>query len=109
MNRGLFKPLVMFFGLTNSPATFQMMMNNSFKELINEGVVTIYMDDILIFSGQTKEQHYGIVVQVLNILCKHCLYLKAEKCTFEQPMVKYLSLILSEGHVEMDPVNVAGV
>src|SRR5882724_9369400 len=87
---GLFEPLVMFFSLTNSPATFQTMMNNLFKELINEGVVTIYMDEILIFSGQTKEQHHGIVVPVLNILCKHCLHLKAEKCTFEQPMGKYL-------------------
>src|SRR5882724_10393384 len=90
MNWGLFEPLVMFFSLTNSPATFQTMMNDLFKELINEGVVTIYMDEILIFSGQTKEQHHGIVVPVLNILCKHCLHLKAEKCTFEQPMGKYL-------------------
>jgi len=43
----LFNPLVMFFGLTNSPENFQMMMNNIFKELIDKGVVTIYMDDIL--------------------------------------------------------------
>jgi len=61
-----FEPLVMFFGLTNSPATFQTMMNNIFKELINEGVVTIYMDNILIFSGQTWEQHREIVVWVLK-------------------------------------------
>src|SRR5882724_11206868 len=99
----------MFFSLTNSPATFQMMMNNIFKEIINEEVVTIYTDNILIFGGQTWEQHHEIVVRVLNILHKHCLYLKAEKCTFEQPTVKYLGLILSEGHMEMDPVKVAGV
>src|SRR5882724_357311 len=61
-NQGLFKPLVMFFSLTNSPTTFQMMMNGIFKELINEGVVTIYMDNILIFGGQTREQHHEIVV-----------------------------------------------
>ena len=48
-------------------------------------------------------------MQVLDILHKHCLYLKAEKCTFKQPMDEYLSLILSEGHVEMDPVKVASV
>ena len=42
--------LVMFFGLTNSPATFQMMMNNIFKDLIDEGHITIYMDDILIYT-----------------------------------------------------------
>src|SRR5882724_10733374 len=99
----------MFFGLTNSPTTFQMMMNNIFTELIDEGVVTIYMADILIFGGQTQEQHHEIVVQVLDILHKHCLYLKVEKCTFEQPMVEYLGLILLEGCMEMDPVKVAGV
>jgi len=48
----------MFFGLMNSPAMFQMVMNDIFKELIDEGVVTIYMDDILIFGGQTWEQHH---------------------------------------------------
>src|SRR5882724_8078709 len=109
MNRGLFKPLVMFFGLTNSLATFQTMMNNIFRELIDEGVVVIYMDDILIFGGQTKEEHHIIVVQVLDILCRPRLYLKAEKCTFGQPTVEYLGLILSEGRVEMDPVKVAGI
>src|SRR5882724_1566036 len=92
MNRGLFEPLVMFFSLTNSPATFQMMMN-----------------DILIFSGRMKEKHHSIVVKVLDILQKHRLYLKVEKCIFEQPRVKYLGLILSEGHIEMDPVKVAGI
>src|SRR5882724_5854696 len=109
MNRGLFEPLVMFFGLTNSPATFQTMMNDIFRELIDKGVVVIYMDDILIFGGQTKEEHHTIVVRVLDILCRHRLYLKAEKCTFGQPTVEYLGLILLEGHVEMDPVKVAGV
>src|SRR5882672_2187732 len=67
------------------------------------------MDDILIFGSQTKEEHHAIIVQVLDILHRHRLYLKAEKCTFGQPMVEYLSLILSEGHIEMDPVKVASI
>ena len=99
----------MFLGLTNSPATFQMMMNDIFRELINKGVVVIYMDDILIFSGQMKEEHHTIMIWVLDILHRHRLYLKAKKCTFRQPMVEYLGLILSEGRVEMDPVKVAGI
>jgi hypothetical protein len=49
-NRGLFEPLVMFFGLTNSPATFQTMMNDLFIELIDGNVVIVYMDNILIFT-----------------------------------------------------------
>jgi hypothetical protein len=48
-NRGLFEPLVMYFGLTNSPATFQTMMNEIFQDLITEDVVSVYLDDILIF------------------------------------------------------------
>src|SRR5882724_2855714 len=83
MNRGLFKPLVMFFGLTNSLEMFQTMMNNIFKDLIDEGDVTIYMDNIFIFGGWMKEQHHTIIVKVLDILWKHRLYLKAEKCIFE--------------------------
>ena len=60
-NRGLFEPLVMFFGLTNSPATFQTMMNDIFREEIAEGWVVIYMDDILVFSKNEKdhEKHVG--------------------------------------------------
>jgi len=76
------------------------MMNNIFQELIDEGVVVIYMDGILIFRGQTKEQHHAIMVWVLwvpDILHRHQLYLKAGKCTSGQPMVECLSLILSEG------------
>ena len=54
-NRGLFEPTVMFFGLTNLPATFQWMMNDIFKDLIAEGKVTIYLDDILIFMKDRDE------------------------------------------------------
>ena len=56
MNQGLFEPLVMFFGLTNSLATFQTMMNDIFKDLIDEGHVAIYMDNILIYT-RTIENH----------------------------------------------------
>ena len=55
MNWGLFEPLVMFFGLTNSPATFKTMMNDIFTELIRDGMVCVYMDDILIFSQSWGE------------------------------------------------------
>jgi hypothetical protein len=50
IKRSLFEPLVMFFGLTNSPATFQTMMNEIFQDLIMEGVVCVYIDDILIYT-----------------------------------------------------------
>ena len=55
-NRGLFKPLVIFFRMTNSLATFQTMMNDIFRNLIVEGIVVVYLDDILIFT-KTEEEH----------------------------------------------------
>jgi hypothetical protein len=51
MNRGLFESIVIYFSLTNSPATFQTMMNEIFQDLITEGIVSIYLDDILIFTN----------------------------------------------------------
>jgi len=54
-NRSLFKPLVMFFRMTNSPATFQTMMNDIFRTLIAEGIVVVYLDDILIFTKMEEE------------------------------------------------------
>ena len=63
-NLEMYEPLVMFFGLTNSPVIFQTIMNALFKDLIYAGKVAIYMDDILIFS-KTMEEHIKMVRQVL--------------------------------------------
>ena len=73
-NCGLFEPLVMFFGLTNTPATFQTMMDDIFKDLITEGVVVVYLDDILIFT-ETLEEHRMVTCQVIELLERHKLYL----------------------------------
>jgi len=54
-NRGLFEHLVMFFRMTNSPTTFQTMMNNVFRTVIAEGIVIVYLDDILIFTKMEEE------------------------------------------------------
>ncbi|SJL16146.1 uncharacterized protein ARMOST_19665 [Armillaria ostoyae] len=107
-NRGLFEPTVMFFGLTNSPATFQWMMNDIFKDLISEGKVTIYLDDILIFTKDLDE-HRRIVRRVLQKLRENKLFLKAEKCEFKVLQTEYLGVIISEGQVRMDPVKLAGI
>ena len=66
-NRGLFEPQVMFFGLTNSPATFQTMMNDIFRDMIAEGVVCVYLDNILIFT-KTLSEHQTITQRVLECL-----------------------------------------
>jgi RNase H-like domain found in reverse transcriptase/Reverse transcriptase (RNA-dependent DNA polymerase)/Integrase zinc binding domain/Chromo (CHRromatin Organisation MOdifier) domain len=107
-NRGLYEPLVMFFGLTNSPATFQTMMDGIFEDLISEGVVVVYLDDILIFT-KTLEEHRKVVRRVMEILQKYSLSLKPEKCEFEKTSVEYLGVVVSHDSVKMDPAKVAGV
>ena len=108
MNHSLFEPLMMYFGPTNSPTTFQMMMNKIFHDLILQGVVIIYLDNILI-STDTLEEHNCIIQIVMECLCKHKLYLQHDKCNFEKTHMVYLSIIISQNHVEMDPVKIAGV
>src|SRR6266699_4946933 len=102
-NRGLFELLVMFFGLTNSPATFQTMMNDIFEDLILEGVVVVYLDDILIFT-ETIDEHWKVTRRVLELLEKHKLYLRLDKCEFERTTVEYLGVIISHKSVAMYPV-----
>lgn len=98
----------MFFGLTNSPATFQAMMNETFKDLIAAGHVVIYMDDILIFTNDIPT-HELITRQVLSILQKENLYLNPEKCVFMVTEVEYLSVIISHGCINMDPKKIEAV
>jgi len=107
-NRGLFEPLVMFFGITNSPATFQTMMNDIFRTLIAEGIIVVYLDDILIFTRMEKE-HERAVWRVLEVLVEHKLFLRLEKCEFHRKEIEYLGLVILENKVAMDPVKVAGV
>jgi hypothetical protein len=107
-NRGLFEPLVMYFGLTNSPATFQTMMNEIFQDLITKGIVSVYLDNILIFTNSLNK-HRRITRLVLDRMCEHKLYLRPEKCEFEKTKIEYLGIIISHNKVEMDPVKIAGL
>ena len=75
----LFESLVMFFGLTNSPVTFQMMMNELLRDLINTGKVAAFIDDVIV--GTEKEEvHDKIVAEVIRRLEENDLYVKLEKC-----------------------------
>ena len=97
----------MFFGLTLSPVTFQTMMNAIFAEEIVEGWLIVYMDNILIATKDDLQFHKKCIHRMLEKLRKHHLYLKPEKCTFEQQ--KILGVILKNGTVQMDPAKVKGV
>ena len=108
-NQGLFKPTVMFFGLTNSPTTFQTMINAIFVEEIAEGWLIMYMDDILVATKDDQEFHDQCVHRMLEKLKKHDLYLKPEKCVFDQKRIEFLGVILEDRTMQMDPVKVKGI
>ncbi|KAL5536496.1 hypothetical protein ACEPAF_318 [Sanghuangporus sanghuang] len=77
-NLGLFEPTVMFFGLCNALVTFQGFMNDIFREMIHEGIVIIYLNDILIFSNDLEE-HCKHTKRVFEILHQNGLFLKLQK------------------------------
>ena len=95
----------MFFGLTNSLATFQMMMNTIFQKEVGEGWLSVYMDDIVIHTAkhphETEQQHTTrhreYIHCMLDKLEEHNLYLKPEKCQFEKDKIEYLGVIVGKG------------
>jgi Reverse transcriptase (RNA-dependent DNA polymerase) len=88
----------MFFGMSNSPATFQAMMDKIFKKEIEENLIIVYMDDILAFSKTID----GLKKIEQIILKKAREYVKAKKCKFRKPKIEYLRLVVEEGKLAMD-------
>ena len=80
-------------------------MNNIFEDLIDAGQVVVYLDDILIFAEDLTTLN-DLSSEVLKHLKKYNLYLKPEKCSFAQTSIEYLSIIISEGQIRMDPAKV---
>jgi len=98
----------MFFEITNSPATFQTMMNDIFQNLIAEGIIVVYLNDILIFT-KTEEEYVQVVQRVLQVLKENKLFLYPEKCEFYKQWIEYLGLVILENEVSIDLVKITGV
>jgi len=79
MHIGSFEPMVMFFRMTNLPATFQEMMNKILRDLINKGKVVVFVDNVLIRT-EIKDGHNEIVEKMLKRLEENDLYIKPKKC-----------------------------
>ena len=108
MHKGSFKPLVMYFGLYNSPATFQKMMNKIFHDMSDMCVV--YINDLMIFTPMdNQEEHDRIVLEVLRRLHDNDLFVKPEKCCFRVTEVDFLSMIVSCDGIKMDPEKVNAI
>jgi hypothetical protein len=98
----------MFFGMCNSPATFQAMMDSIFSDMIEGNLVLVYMDDILVFAP-TLEKLEELTNEVLKRLEENDLYCKPKKCEFEKEEMEYLGLIIKEGKLSMDPTKLSGI
>lgn len=105
---GYYQPTVMFFGLCNSPATFQRFMNDILAKQINANKCIVYMDDIMIHAA-TLEQLISNTLEVFEVLKKHKLYLKPVKCRFHQLEVPFLGYIISESQIKTDPTKIQGI
>ena len=79
MHLGVYKPTIMFFGLTNSPATFQAIMNDILRDLINTRDMAVFMNNVLV-EIEDKKRHNEIVEEVLRRMEANDLYIKPEKC-----------------------------
>ena len=105
---GLFEPTVMFFGLTNSPATFQAMMNELLRDLINTGKVAVFIDDVIV-GTETEEGHNELVAEVVKRLEENDLYVKLEKCKWKVKKVEFLGVVIGPEGIKMEKEKVKGV
>ena len=104
----LFEPLVMYFGLCNSPAMFQAMMNEIFTDM--DDVVVVYIDDLMIFTKtENQAEHDKIVLEVLRRLEENDLFVKPKKCMFHTTEVDFLSMIVRHDGIKMDQEKVKAI
>ena len=100
IHMGSFEPIVMFFRMTNLPATFQMIMNEILRDLINEGKVTVFIDNVLV-GTETEKGHDKIVEEILRRLEKNNLYVKSEKYVWKARKIGFLGVIIGPNGIEM--------
>jgi len=103
-----FEPMVMFFSLTNSPATFQAIMNELLRDLINIGKVAAFIDDVIV-GTEDKEGHDKLVVEVVKRLEENDLYVKLEKYKWKVREVGFLGVVIEPDGIKMEEEKVKGV
>jgi len=98
----------MYFGLCNSPGTFQRMMNSVFRELLHEGILANYMDDFVI-PARTKEELEEWTIKFLKIAEKHQLCFKQSKCNFDIEEISILRVVVGKEQVKMEQEKVKAI
>jgi len=105
---GSFEPIVVFFGLTNSPATFQAMNNKLLRDLINIGKVVVFIDDIIV-ETESKEGHDELIVEIVKRLKENDLYMKLEKCKWKVREVGFLGIVIGPDRIKIKAEKIKGI
>ena len=108
MLEGSFEPTVMFFELTNSPVTFQTMMNKLLRDLINTGKVAAFIDNMIV-GTETEEGHDEIVTEIIRRLEENNLYIMPEKYKWKVKEVGFLGVVIGPDKIKMEEEKVKGV
>jgi len=107
-NKGLFKPKVIYFGLCNSPGTFQQMMTSIFRELLHKGTLANYMDDFVILA-KTEEELEEHTIRFLKIAEKYNLCFKQSKCDFNATEIPILGVRVGNREVQIEEEKVKAI
>ena len=103
-----YKPTIIYFWLTNSPTIFQTMMNNLFCNMINQGSIATFVDNIIV-AMKTEKEYDKIVKEVLKQLKENNLFVKLEKYWWKVKEVEFLGVVIELKGVEIQKEKVEGV
>ena len=102
-----FEPIVMFFGLTNSPAIFQTMMNEILWDLINTGEVASFIDNTIV-GMEKEEEHNEVIKKVVKRLVEN-RYMKPEKCKWKMREIEFLGVVIRHERIMIEKEKMKGV
>jgi len=105
---GSFEPTVMFFELTNLPATFQAMMNKLLRDLINTGKVAAFIDNVIV-GMEIEKGNDEIVAEIIKRLEENDLYMKLEKCEWKVREVEFSGVVIGSDRIKMKEEKVKDV
>jgi len=103
-----FEPTIIFFRLTNSPATFQTMMNELLRDLINTGKVVAFIDNVIV-EMKDEEGYNELVAEIVKRLEENDLYVKLEKCKWKVREAGFLGVVIGPEGIKIEEEKVKGI